>query len=101
MPRPLGTTSLRILAAVRGGARYGLDIVRQTGIPTGTVYPTLGRLERRGQLRSRWEAQGVADEAGRPRRKFYELTAEGASALAEGARRISSVMAELARDPNG
>lgn len=100
MPRPLGTTSLRILAAVRDGARYGLDIVRQTGLPSGTVYPTLGRLEARGQLRSRWEEQGVADQEGRPRRKFHELTPDGAQALADGIRRISMVASELAPDPN-
>jgi PadR family transcriptional regulator PadR len=41
----------------------------------GTLYKALGRLEEFGLLQSRWEAQ-AAD--GRPRRRLYELTAEGA-----------------------
>ena len=47
----------------------------------GTLYKALGRLEEFGLLSSRWE--DVAAE-GRPRRRLYELTAEGAR-LAEEA----------------
>ena len=41
----------------------------------GTLYKALGRLEELGLLRSRWE-DPVAE--GRPRRRLYELTVEGA-----------------------
>jgi DNA-binding PadR family transcriptional regulator len=41
----------------------------------GTLYKALGRLEEFGLLRSRWETEGAE---GRPRRRLYELTAEGA-----------------------
>ena len=41
----------------------------------GTLYKALGRLEELGLLRSRWEEQGAE---GRPRRRLYELTVEGA-----------------------
>lgn len=95
MPRPLGMTSLQILAAVRAGDAYGLDIVSRTGLPSGTVYPTLGRLQRSGLVRSRWEPQRIADRAGRPRRKYYELTADGANALEAGAGRIAGLAAAL------
>lgn len=95
MPRPLGMTSLRILGAVREGAAYGLDIVARTGLPSGTVYPTLGRLRKRGLVEAHWEDQSIAEEEGRPRRRYYELTGEGARALAEGAFRVSRLAAEL------
>jgi PadR family transcriptional regulator PadR len=41
----------------------------------GTLYKALGRLEELGLLRSQWE-EPVAE--GRPRRRLYELTVEGA-----------------------
>ena len=99
MPRSLGLTSLRILSAIRDGVAYGLDIVQRTGMPSGTVYPTLGRLKKRGYVISRWERQEVAEAESRPRRRYYELTAEGKRALAEGASRVASLAAELAPDP--
>ena len=42
----------------------------------GTLYKALGRLEEFGLLTSRWEDAAAAD--GRPRRRLYELTGEGA-----------------------
>lgn len=101
MPRPLGLGTLRILAAVRDGATYGLDIVSHTGLPSGTVYPTLGRLARRGLVRSRWEEPGPASREGRPRRKYYELTAEGSRILVEETARIQAAAATLGADPAG
>lgn len=89
MPRPLGLTSLQILAAIRDGRNYGLDIVAATGLPSGTVYPTLGRLKEAKFVRARWEAQERADREGRPRRRHYDLTADGARALAEGRARVA------------
>jgi len=95
MPRSLGLTSLRILAAVRDGDAYGLDLVVRTGLASGTVYPTLGRLKRSGLLVARWEDQRVAEREGRPRRRYYELTAAGARALVEGAARVADAAALL------
>ena len=42
----------------------------------GTLYKALGRLEEFGLLSSRWEAAAAAE--GRPRRRLYELTGQGA-----------------------
>src|SRR3712207_9298297 len=42
----------------------------------GTLYKALGRLEEFGLLTSRWEDAAAAE--GRPRRRLYVLTAEGA-----------------------
>jgi DNA-binding PadR family transcriptional regulator len=94
--RGLGITSLQILAAIRDGDAYGLDIVVRTGLPSGTVYPTLGRLKKSGLVEASWEDQRVAEREGRPRRRYYVLTAEGARTLAEGVARMASVAAELA-----
>jgi len=44
----------------------------------GTLYKALGRLEEFGLLSSRWEDAGAAE--GRPRRRLYELTSQGARA---------------------
>ncbi len=96
MPRSLGVTSLQILGAIRGGIRYGLDIVAQTGMPSGTVYPTLARLKKSGLVKAQWEDQRVAEREGRPRRRYYELTGSGETALAEGAQRMAAVAAGLA-----
>jgi len=44
----------------------------------GMLYPVLHRLERRGLLKSRWEAA-----AGERKRRYYSLTAKGRKHLAE------------------
>ncbi|MDQ6796739.1 MAG: helix-turn-helix transcriptional regulator [Actinomycetota bacterium] len=46
-------------------------------LPEGTVYPALHRLEEAGLVRSRW------GEVGGRRRRVYELTGNGATALAD------------------
>ena len=95
MPRALGITSLQILAAIRDGRAYGLDIVAHTGLPSGTVYPTLGRLKRAGLVRPRWEDQRTAEREGRPRRRYYELSPDGVRALSEGTSRVAAAAASL------
>ncbi len=47
----------------------------------GTLYKALSRLEEFGLLTSRWEDAAAAVE-GRPRRRLYELTGEGARVAA-------------------
>jgi PadR family transcriptional regulator, regulatory protein PadR len=49
----------------------------------GTLYKALDRLERAGDLASRWEDPQLAAEEGRPRRRFYRVTLTGEAALAE------------------
>jgi PadR family transcriptional regulator, regulatory protein PadR len=63
--------------------RYGLELMRATRHPSGTLYPILIRLERAGWVRARWE-QIDAVQAERPARRYYRLTAHGvASARVE------------------
>jgi PadR family transcriptional regulator PadR len=76
-----------ILNAVSNGYSYGFDIVDITGMPSGTVYPALRRLEETGYLASKWEAERAAFAQNRPRRKYYELTRAGREALAAAIQR--------------
>lgn len=48
----------------------------------GTLYKALDRLRGRGLLDASWEPAELAASAGRPRRRQYLLTAEGAHVLA-------------------
>jgi DNA-binding PadR family transcriptional regulator len=74
--------AVAILHAVATGSRFGFDIMDATGLTSGTVYPTLDRLEQQGLLKSRWEAEATAHTEGRPARRYFHLTAAGATALA-------------------
>jgi PadR family transcriptional regulator, regulatory protein PadR len=57
-------------------ARYGLELGEAAGLKSGTLYPALARLERAGWLTSYWE-DVEPREAGRPRRRMYEITGTG------------------------
>ena len=76
-----------ILQALSNGYQYGFDIMDVTGLPSGTVYPALRRLELALLVRSKWEKHAIAQEEQRPPRKYYELTKAGHEALAEAVKR--------------
>jgi DNA-binding PadR family transcriptional regulator len=76
-----------ILQALANGYKYGFDIMDITGLPSGTVYPALRRLEETGLVDSNWEKEGVAQREQRPPRKYYELTPDGERARAEAVKR--------------
>jgi PadR family transcriptional regulator len=80
-------TTAVILQAVANGYLYGFDIIDMTGVPGGTVYPALRRLEDEGYLTSEWEEPSIAQSEPRPPRKYYELTREGRELLAEAVKR--------------
>jgi PadR family transcriptional regulator PadR len=67
--------------------RYGLEISKQAGLETGTLYPVMARLEGVGWVESHWEDPELSISDGRPRRRYYQLTRDGAEqarvALAE------------------
>ena len=48
----------------------------------GTLYKALGRLAETGLLVAAWEDPAIAQSEGRPRRRLYSVTADGAVALA-------------------
>lgn len=59
---------------------WGLQVIKRTGRPAGTVYPILERLEGAGWVTSTWE---TSTERRGPRRRLYELTADGRVAASE------------------
>ncbi len=83
----LSLAAATILHAVANGYSFGFDIVDITGMPGGTVYPALRRLEEAGYLTSEWESERVAHADLRPRRRYYEITRTGRQALAEAVKR--------------
>lgn len=93
--KPLSISALNVLGAVSRGIRYGFDIMDATDLPSGTVYPALGRLERDGYVRSKWEPQAVAQREKRPPRRYYEISASGSRALAESAEHYREIGARF------
>jgi len=81
--KPLSLSALAVLSAISRSVRHGFDIMDATELPSGTVYPVLGRLERDGYVRSKWESPAVAQREKRPPRRYYEITASGSRALTE------------------
>ncbi|GLL08763.1 PadR family transcriptional regulator [Dactylosporangium matsuzakiense] len=70
----------RVLAALLADPdvdHYGLELMQRAGLASGTLYPILHRLTEAGWLERRWERVDPA-EAGRPARRLYRLTGEGA-----------------------
>lgn len=70
-----------VLQALARGFHYGFDIMDATGLPSGTVYPILRRLDREGLLKSTWEKPAAAQREQRPPRRYYEITASGQAML--------------------
>jgi len=77
----LSHTAALILQALDAGFVYGFSIMEMTGLPSGTVYPAMRRLEGDTLIRSNWERQSIADAEQRPARKYYKLTAAGKTTL--------------------
>ena len=83
-----------ILQALGSGYVYGFSVMEVTGLPSGTVYPALRRLERDELIRSQWERQSTADAGQRPPRKYYKLTQPGKATL-EASRKRYPLLAKL------
>jgi PadR family transcriptional regulator len=66
---------LRAFLADPAGSRYGYDLMKATGLKSGTLYPLLGRLENEELVTSAWE---TPQQDGQRPRKYYRLTARGA-----------------------
>ncbi len=73
----LSHTVAILLRALRLGYCFGFEIMEVTGLPSGSVYPALRRLERDGLVESSWEAESFALEQQRPARRYYRLTRAG------------------------
>ena len=78
-----GALEYCVLALLRDGASYGLDIARALGgdgilmSGEGTLYPLLARLRKAGLVETTWQESSAG-----PPRRYYALTEEGERALA-------------------
>lgn len=93
-------TSL-ILQALASGSRHGFQIMEVTGLASGTVYPVLRRLEKEVAVGSEWEDQAGAREAGRRRRRIYQLSESGQELAEEARRRLAQTQRVLADEALG
>src|SRR5580698_7762337 len=88
MPGPnLSYAAASILLAISNGYQYGFDIMDCTGLPSGTVYPALRRLEESDLVTSQWEQDADAHKDLRPARKYYEVSGAGETTLEAALRR--------------
>jgi PadR family transcriptional regulator, regulatory protein PadR len=85
---------LRVFLDDPAAPRYGYDLMRAARLPSGTLYPMLARLQAEGLVMSRWEPR-PADGTGRPPRKYYQLTAEGARTARDELARTSQAAAPV------
>lgn len=93
-----GVLGLLLLHLVAECEDYGYSLVVRlrdegfTGLAEGTVYPALTRLESQGLLESRLQKSAAG-----PARKYYALTAAGATALSAGFESWRSLVASVER----
>ena len=85
----LGT--VMVLHALARGSEYGFDIMEETGLTSGTIYPALDRLASLGLAASQWEDPEVAHEEKRPPRRYFRITPVGQQALAVALERYRSL----------
>ena len=95
--KPLTHSEAIVLQAVAKGYRHGFDVIDQTGLASGSVYPALSKLENAGLLRSRWEDAAIARREKRPPRRYYEITHAGRKALEEALGEARGLARSLAR----
>ena len=92
-PGNLLELEVSILAGLRDGGPRGLhgfalaqaiadDDESRRLTATGTLYRALHRLNDAGLIDDWWEDPNEAADAGRPRRRLYRITGDGAAALA-------------------
>lgn len=101
------TLDLIILQTLRWGPNHGYGISQLIGtnsgerlqLKTGSLYPALHRLERKGWIRARWT---MSEQNQRVRE--YRLTSAGRKQLAKERSRweqLSSAMAQILAEPEG
>jgi len=85
---------LQALLDAPGDETYGFELVKVTGLPSGSVYPILRRLEEEKIITAREEV--IDPNARRPRyRIFYRLTVNGRRVAREATREKSTALRNL------
>jgi len=79
---------LRVFLENPAVEKTGAEIIRASGLASGTIYPLLLRFERVRFLESRWEA-GNPSDLGHPRRRYYRITRNGSAVAREALRTLS------------
>jgi DNA-binding PadR family transcriptional regulator len=79
---------LRLLLEEPTSPRYGLELSDAAGLPSGTIYPILARLEGFGWVESSWEDPAAYAGSARPRRRFYRITTGGADQARQALARV-------------
>jgi len=87
---------LRAMLAEPAQEMYGLQIGQAAELASGTIHPILARLEACGWLESRWEDIDPAKE-GRPRRRYYRLSPDGAEHARTALARVHTPSALVSR----
>ncbi|MEU1725110.1 helix-turn-helix transcriptional regulator [Nonomuraea sp. NPDC005692] len=101
LPRMTMPTMLVLHALLEDPARamYGLEIRSAAELPSGTIHPILARLEGFGWLESSWEELDPREE-GRPRRRYYRFTSDGAQLARQALDRAAAKRAALRLRPS-
>ncbi len=87
---------LRVLLVDPSRRRYGLELCSESGLPSGTVYPILARLEKAGWLA--YELEDIdPSEQGRPRRRYYRLEPNSLSEVKAALHRAQASALALGR----
>ena len=84
-----------VLESIAQGYCYGFDIMDISGLPDGTVYPALRRLEDAALLRAAWEDEDQSRRMKRPARRYYRLTPAGEKLLKEARQRFRGLQRAL------
>ena len=93
-----GMIRLHILHHANGAPVYGLGIIEELRhhgyeMSSGTLYPLLHGLEKKGYLSSYYQPTGRRD------RRMYEITIEGRQALTEAKTKVKGLFGELIDEP--
>jgi PadR family transcriptional regulator, regulatory protein PadR len=98
-----GTLDMLILKTLQWGAQHGHGIAQTIRaqsdevltVETGSLYPALHRLEKKGWLKSEW-SQSDANQ----RAKYYRLTVEGKKQLLRERDRWAQLVSAIGRIMN-
>ncbi len=97
-PRMTQTTQAVLHALLERPSKelYGLEICAKAALPSGTIHPILARLEKIGWLESSWEDIDPRAQ-GRPRRRYYKLSPDGAERARIALAKVTESRAALRR----
>ena len=84
---------LEALSAHAQQWRHGYDLMKETGLLSGTLYPLLMRMTDQGLVEAEWREPA---QPGRPARHAYRLTAAGVKLAREIAAPVAVLPSRIA-----